>query len=53
MNEVVNQGDVKQFWDPFFESDVRLWVEWHDFWLEKIRQKKVPVFFFRFEDLLM
>jgi hypothetical protein len=31
--ESVNQRDIKVFWDEFFESDVRIWVEWHDFWI--------------------
>ena len=30
-----------------------MWVEWHDFWLKKVKQNKTPIFFFRFEDLLL
>jgi len=41
------------FWNDFFESEVRMWVEWHDFWLQKVKEQSIPIFFFRFEDLLV
>lgn len=46
-------GDIIQpYWDKWFESEVRMWVAWHEYWLDKIEKGKVPVYFFRFEDLL-
>jgi hypothetical protein len=30
-----------------------MWLEWHDYWMEKVKQSKVPIYFFRFEDLLL
>ena len=29
-----------------------MWVLWHDYWMDKVRQSAVPIYFFRFEDLL-
>ena len=40
-------------WNEFFESDVKMWVKWHEYWLDLIETHKLPVFFFRFEDLLL
>ena len=37
----------------FFYNDLKMWVEWHDFWLQKVKENKTPIFFFRFEDLLL
>jgi hypothetical protein len=34
------------------QSEVRIWKKWHDYWIEKAKSKKVPVYFFRFEDLM-
>ena len=45
--------EVKQYWDVWFESDVKMWVEWHEYWLKIARESKIPVYFFRFEDLLI
>ena len=50
--EPINEGPIKHFWDEFFTQDVLIWLRWHDFWMEKIKTQEVPVFFFRFEDLL-
>lgn len=30
-----------------------MWLEWHDYWLAKIKDSSIPIYFFRFEDLLM
>lgn len=43
---------VKPYWDKWFESEVEMWVTWHEYWLDKIQNGKVPVYFFRFEDLI-
>lgn len=51
--EDITDGRIGEYWDRFFESDVRMWVEWHDFWMDRIRASQVPVFLFRFEDLLL
>ena len=50
--EDLNHPDVKPYWDYFFASDVLCWLEWHDYWMEKVKNSKVPIYFFRFEDLL-
>lgn len=48
-----NLDDLKKYWDPFFESDVLSWAKWHAYWIDIAKQKKVPIYFFRFEDLLL
>ena len=53
IKEPINVDEIGQFWNEFFESDVRMWVEWHDFWMEKVKTSAVPIYFFRFEDLLL
>lgn len=53
MNEDFNQIGVKEHWDKFLESDIKMWCEWHDYWMEKVRTSEVPIYFFRFEDLLL
>lgn len=44
---------ISAYWDSFIESDLRMWVEWHDYWMLKVKEKSIPIFFFRFEDLLV
>lgn len=53
MNEDLLQDGIKEYWDKFFESDVKMWLEWHDYWMEKVKTSKIPIYFFRFEDLLL
>lgn len=50
--DIIKHPQIKEYWDMFYESDLRCWLEWHDFWMEKVRTSQVPIFFFRFEDLL-
>jgi len=51
--ESINEGEIKEYWDIFFDSDVKMWLKWHDFWMEKVKTSKIPIYFFRFEDLLI
>jgi hypothetical protein len=53
MNEDFNQNGIKESWEKFLESDIKMWLEWHDYWMEKVRTSEVPIYFFRFEDLLV
>lgn len=52
-NKDVNE-DITQFeeWNMHIQQEVKIWRKWHDYWIEKARKKEVPVFFFRFEDLI-
>jgi len=52
-NKDVNE-DITQFeeWKLHIKQEVNIWRKWHDYWVEKARKKEVPVFFFRFEDLI-
>jgi hypothetical protein len=53
MVEEINKMPVKAWWDNFFASDVKMWMEWHDYWMEKVKTSSIPIYFFRFEDLLV
>ena len=53
MNEDFSQIGIKEHWDKFLESDIEMWLQWHDYWLDKVRTSEVPIYFFRFEDLLI
>jgi hypothetical protein len=53
MNEDFNSQGIKEYWQHFFETDVRMWKQWHDYWMDKVRESKIPIYFFRFEDLLL
>ena len=32
---------------------MKCYSNWHNFWIEKAHEGKIPIFFFRFEDLLV
>ena len=52
--EDVMQGFLKEkYWDSWFESEVKMWVEWHEYWMKKAANSSIPIYFFRFEDLLL
>ena len=46
--------DISTFpeWDIHVGLNVRVWKRWHDQWMGIARSGRVPVYFFRFEDLL-
>ena len=52
-SNAIDKYPLKEFWDHFYDTDVKCWVDWHDFWLKKAREQSIPVYFFRFEDLLI
>lgn len=39
-------------WALHIQEEIGFWKRWHNYWIERARNKEVPVFFFRFEDLL-
>lgn len=53
IRESYHSDTVRPYWSMFFANEVKMWVEWHDFWMNKVREGKTPIFFFRFEDLLV
>jgi len=53
VKENILSDNIKEYWDSFFESDVRCWLKWHDYWMEKVKTSAIPIYFFRFEDLLI
>ena len=51
--ECITEPNIAVYWDYFFECEIRTWLKWHDYWLEKAQSSAVPIYFFRFEDLLL
>lgn len=51
--ESTDSGKLRALWDRFFELDVLLWAKWHDYWIKIAREGNIPIYFFRFEDLLL
>mmetsp|Transcript_15956 Transcript_15956/g.24712 ORF Transcript_15956/g.24712 Transcript_15956/m.24712 type:complete len:186 (-) Transcript_15956:184-741(-) len=49
----LNDPSIRKWWDMFFINTIDSWKAWHEYWLDHIANSKVPVFFFRFEDLLL
>lgn len=39
-------------WNDHVATSIRLWVDYHKYWLDVLKEKKIPVIFLRFEDLL-
>ena len=33
------------------KQEITTWRDWHDFWIKSATERKIPVYFFRFEDL--
>ncbi len=52
-NKDVNE-DISQFfeWKLHIEQEVHIWRRWHQYWIDKAREQEVPIYFFRFEDML-
>ena len=49
----VDDPNISPYWEMFFQTDVDMWFEWHQYWMEKIKTSDIPIYFFRFEDLLL
>ena len=45
--------EFDEYWSVFFWDSVNLWFKYHDYWMEKIKNQEIPIFIFRFEDLLV
>jgi len=39
-------------WFKHINDEGRLWPKWLKYWIEKARNKEVPIYFARFEDLI-
>jgi len=52
-SEDSTQGRLKVLWDTFFYPDVLMWAKWHNYWIDMALERKIPIYFFRFEDLLL
>jgi len=44
--------DLIKFWWKWLKAEVRTYKIWHDYWLNIARDTNIPIFFFRFEDVL-
>jgi hypothetical protein len=54
-NKLVKE-DIRQFWQEQWETIVKheivAWREYHLYWLRQAEERKIPVYFFRYEDML-
>eukprot|EP00352_Strombidinopsis_acuminata_P004229 CAMPEP_0176379564 /NCGR_PEP_ID=MMETSP0126-20121128/30448_1 /TAXON_ID=141414 ORGANISM="Strombidinopsis acuminatum, Strain SPMC142" /NCGR_SAMPLE_ID=MMETSP0126 /ASSEMBLY_ACC=CAM_ASM_000229 /LENGTH=65 /DNA_ID=CAMNT_0017742395 /DNA_START=852 /DNA_END=1049 /DNA_ORIENTATION=+ len=44
--------ELIKFWWKYLKAEVKTYKIWHDHWLRFLKETNVPVFFFRFEDIL-
>ena len=54
-NRTMANDICKEFadeWDFFVKGDMQTWLEYNEYWIRQARDNQLPVFFFRFEDLL-
>jgi hypothetical protein len=53
-NLSINENFSKDFeeWDWMIRHETKVWKKWHEYWIEKAQSNEVPVYFFRYEDLL-
>jgi hypothetical protein len=52
-NESLLAPEILPFWLSFYETELKCWLRWHDYWMEKVKTSAIPIYFFRFEDLLL
>ena len=41
-----------RLWDQYLTLFAEAWHSWHSYWLKIAEQGEIPVYFFRFEDML-
>lgn len=39
-------------WDWFLKEHMDMWKKFYDYWIDVANSKTIPVYFFRFEDLM-
>jgi len=44
--------DLKKYWQIWVLDECRAYRKWHDHWLKIAYEGKIPVYFFRFEDVI-
>ena len=52
-NNDINEDFTK--WSEWFshvEEDAKTWALWHDYWIQKSINKEMPIYFFRYEDMI-
>ena len=43
----------ENYWNYWFDSEIKMWVQWHEYWLDIAGKTQIPIYMFRFEDLLL
>ena len=46
------KSEFPLFWDAFINSTIRSYRATIDYYIEAAREKKIPIYFFRFEDMI-
>ena len=44
--------EFKESWERLVKRELQIWIDHHRWWLEKAKELKMPLHFFRFEDVL-
>lgn len=39
-------------WQMHVKHEVKNWKKWHNYWVNKAKKLQVPIYFFRYEDLI-
>ena len=52
MGDDVTKSPFKEWWSLFLDIQIDKWVKYHDYWFQHAKEKNVPVYVFRFEDLI-
>lgn len=54
-NKLVKE-DIKQFWFKQWElvvkQEIVAWRDYHLYWLKQASERNIPIYFFRYEDML-
>jgi hypothetical protein len=52
-NNTVNDECYKMpEWDHICKVAPSAWKKWHEYWIEKSQTSEVPIYYFRFEDII-
>ena len=52
-NNDINEDFTKYSeWEMHVKHEVKIWKMWHNHWIEKAKKMQVPIYFFRYEDMM-
>ena len=45
------QKEFPELWQTYIDDNIKAYDEFHKYWVKGAEERRVPVFFFRFEDM--